>query len=190
EPGPGESIFRHISVVGAPSGGAQPMRQVFWLSFRAAQERLYVTNPYFVPDAMMRRVLKARARAGVDVRVLVPNRYIDVKPIRWASHALFEELLAAGVRIYEYQPTMIHQKIAVIDGVWSLVGSANLDVRSKELNQENLLGILDAGFARELEETFFADLACAKEVELKEFRRRSLLWRIPERVAALFEKQV
>ncbi|HET7322035.1 MAG TPA: phospholipase D-like domain-containing protein, partial [Longimicrobiaceae bacterium] len=136
EPGPGESIFRHISVVGAPSGGAQPMRQVFWLSFRAAQERLYITNPYFVPDAMMRRVLKARARAGVDVRVLVPNRHIDVKPIRWASHALFEELLAAGVRIYEYQPTMIHQKIAVIDGVWSLVGSANLDVRSKELNQE------------------------------------------------------
>ena len=75
---------------------------------------------------------------------------------------LVEELLEAGIRIYEYQPAMIHQKTAVMDGRWSIVGSANMDVRSKELNQENALGIQDSGFARQLTETFFADLEYAR----------------------------
>ncbi len=186
---PGEPISRHISVIGSPSTEAHPMRSLFWLSFRAACESIYVTNPYFVPDEIMCELLAERARAGVDVRFLVPGEKIDVKPIRWASRSLYEPLLEAGVRIYEYRPAMIHQKLAVIDANWSLVGSVNMDVRSKELNQENALGILDRGFARQVTETFFQDLEHAEEVKLETFRRRPVTERVLERVAGLFEEQ-
>ena len=165
------------------------MRALFWLSFRAARETIYITNPYFVPDDIMCAQLIERARAGVDVRVLVPSEKIDIQLIRWASRSAYEGMLEAGMRIYEFQPAMIHQKTAVIDGKWSLVGSANLDVRSKELNQENTLGILDSGFARQVTDTFFADLAHAREIHLEEFRHRPLWQKLAERGAALFEEQ-
>src|SRR5690606_14957708 len=135
-------VARHVNVVSSPSNEAHPLRAVFWLSIHSAREKVYITNPYFVPDDTLCAVLRDRARAGVDVRVLVPNEKIDVAIIRWASHSYYETLLEAGIRIYEYQPSMIHQKHLVVDGWWSVVGSANMDVRSKELNQENVLGIL------------------------------------------------
>lgn len=192
EEGPGmpaEPISWHVSVVSSPSGEAHPMRALFWLSFRAACKHIYITNPYFVPDDIMCSLLMDRARAGVDVRVLVPGDKIDIPLIRWASRRSYEAMLESGMRIYEYQPAMIHQKSAVVDGKWSLVGSANMDVRSKELNQENTLGILDSGFARQVTETFFADLAHAREIQLEEFRRRPGWQKVLERGAALFEEQ-
>lgn len=186
----GEPIGRHINFISSPSRQAHPMRHVFWLSIQSAQEYVYITNAYFVPDRTLKELLKERARSGLDLRILVPNKLIDVGLIRWASHSYYDELLEAGVRIYEYQPTMIHQKVLVADGTWSLVGSVNMDVRSKELNQENALGILDRGFAAELERTFFADLESAVEIELQRWRRRFPLRRIPERFFRLFEEQL
>ena len=100
----------------------------------SARQKLYITTPYFVPDEAIRKVVAERARAGVDVRILLPDEHTDAKPIRLTSHSYFEELLAAGVKIYEYQPTMMHTKGVVVDGV-VVVGSANMDVRSKELNR-------------------------------------------------------
>ena len=126
----------------------------------------------------------------MDIRLLLPSHHIDLKPIRSASHSYFEELLEAGVRIYEFQPTMIHQKLLVADGVWSLVGSVNMDVRSKELNQENALGIMDEDFAADVEKTFFHDLERASEIDLATWRRRPLYHRIPERFFRLFEEQL
>jgi cardiolipin synthase A/B len=187
--GPGEPISQHVSVVSSPSSGAHAMRFVHWLSCRCARERIYITNPYFVPDEMMRSILKERARSGVDVRVLVPSEHNDVRVIRWASHYYYEEFLQAGVRIYEYQPTMLHQKLIVVDGALSVVGSANLDVRSKQLNQENALVILDHGFAQQMEQTFFEDLSRSREMDLEEFRDRPFGHRIVERFASLFEEQ-
>ena len=105
-----------------------------------------------------------RARAGVDVRILLPDEHTDAKLIRLTSHHYFEDLLAAGVKIYEYQPTMMHSKYIVVDGKWSVVGSANMDVRSIELNVENVLGILDEGFARRMEATFLEDLKRSQRV--------------------------
>lgn len=187
--GAGEPISWHISVISSPSGEAHPLRQVFWLSIQAARRTVYITNPYFVPDDVMAAALMERARAGVDVRVLVPNENIDIPFIRWASHGHYDRLLAAGVRIFEYQPTMIHSKLMVVDARWSVVGSANLDVRSKELNQENVLGIRDAGLARQLEDVFMRDLESAVEVDLHTWRRRPVWHRVPERIALLFEEQ-
>jgi cardiolipin synthase len=98
----------------------------------------------------------------------------------------FEELLEAGVRIYEYQPTMLHSKIVVADGQWSIVGSPNMDIRSKELNEENVLGIQDVGFARQLEASFLDDLKHSKEFHLDEWRKRGAWERFREWLAGRF----
>jgi cardiolipin synthase A/B len=179
----------HLGVASSPTADEHPLRLFFMLSFCGARERLWITTPYFVPDRHIRNTLRGRAQAGVDVRVLLPNEQTDAKPIRWAGHRYYEELLEAGIRIFEYQPTFLHSKTVVVDGVWSLVGSANLDVRSKELNPENMLGILDRNLGRQLEETFLRDLERAREVKLEEWRRRPPHARVAERLAALFEEQ-
>lgn len=185
----GEPIRRHLSVISSPSSESHPMRPLFGFSILSAQKRVYITNPYFVPDKILCSTLLDRAAAGVDVRILVPNEHIDLKPIRYASQSYYDVLLAGGVRIFEFQPTMIHQKMLVADGVWSLVGSVNMDVRSKELNQENALCILDDGFADEMERTFCDDLTRAREISLAEWRSRPWLRRVPERFFRLFEEQ-
>ena len=165
------------------------MSNIYWLTFKAARKSIYMTHSYFVPDRALREVLKERARAGVDVRVLLPNRFIDGKTIRWASQRYFAEFLEAGVKVYEYQPTMIHSKTIVVDGKWSIVGSANLDVRSTELNKENVLCILENDFAAELEKTFFEDLKRAKEFKIGMWKKRSWPRKLRERIATLFEEQ-
>jgi cardiolipin synthase len=181
--------LRAVSLVSSPSSEEYPLRLFFILSFLAARERLYITTPYFVPDQNIREAVMARARAGVDVRLLLPNELTDAKPVRLATHSYFAELLRAGVRIFEYQPARLHAKTAVVDGRWSVVGSANLDIRSSELNQENVLGILDAGFAARLEKTFLEDLDHSQEIRIEGWRRRGLGQRVLERAARIFQEQ-
>jgi len=184
-----EMVSYHTSVASSPSSEDHPLRVFYVLSFLAARKTLYITTPYFVPDAQTRGVVATRARLGVDVRILVPNKLTDAVPIRLAGHSYFEPLLAAGVRIYEYQPAMMHAKAVVVDGVWSVVGSANMDIRSKELNQENVLGILDQGLGQQLQETFLQDIRHAEEIDLERWRKRSKWERAKERVCAAFAEQ-
>jgi cardiolipin synthase len=179
----------HVGISSSPSSEDHPLRLFYLQSMLSARQRLYITTPYFVPDEIIRGAAAARARAGVDVRILLPNNLTDAKPIRLTSHRYYEELMAAGVRIYEYQPTMMHAKGMVIDGKWSVVGSANMDIRSHELNQENVLGVLDAGFAQQMETAFREDLTRSREIQTEEWRRRGTLARLGERVAALFAEQ-
>ena len=183
------SPVRSCGVISSPSSEEHPLRLFFFLTFLAARERLWITTPYFVPDKHTREVVKRRARAGVDVRILMPNHHTDARPIRRASHSYYSELLNAGVRIYEYQPTMMHTKGVVVDGKWSVVGSANMDIRSKELNEENVLGILDVDLAAQLENTFRADLERALEIDRVAWRRRGLGNRIIERICVMFAEQ-
>ena len=184
-----ESGVHSCGVISSPSSEEHPLRLFFFLTFLAARERLWITTPYFVPDKHTRQVVMRRARAGIDVRILMPNHHTDARPIRRASHSYYAEMLNAGVRIYEYQPTMMHTKAVVVDGMWSVVGSANMDIRSKELNEENVLGIRDADFAAQLERTFLADLENAREIDRVEWRRRGIGARIIERVCVLFAEQ-
>jgi cardiolipin synthase len=183
------SAVRSCGVISSPSSEEHPLRLFFFLTFLAARERLWITTPYFVPDKHTREVVKRRARAGVDVRILMPNHHTDARPIRRASHSYYSELLNAGVRIYEYQPTMMHTKGVVVDGKWSVVGSANMDIRSKELNEENVLGILDVGLATQLEDTFRADIERALEIDRVAWRRRGLGNRLIERICVMFAEQ-
>jgi cardiolipin synthase len=183
------SEIRHLSLATAPSSEDHPLRHLMILSFLAARRTIRITASYFVPDRATREALLDRARAGVDVQVLVPGRHTAAKPIRQAGRHYYAELLRSGVRIHEYRPTRIHAKHVVVDGAWSVVGSANLDVRSEELNHENVLGILDPGLAGELETAFEADLARSDEITAKAWDRRGFLARTKERLAVLFVEQ-
>ena len=188
QPG-GEELSRHVNVISSPASVSHPLRVFFMISMACARDSVYLANAYFAPDADTRRVLEERAREGVDVRLLLPNHLTDAKIVRWAGQAYFRSLLEAGVRIYEYQPTMMHGKVLVVDGVWSVLGSANMDIRSKELNQEGVIGILDDGFGREVRETFLADLRRAKEITCEEWSRRGWLARCNERLWVSFANQ-
>jgi cardiolipin synthase A/B len=172
-----------LSVVSSPSDALQPIRLLFWLSFINARRRLWICNSYFIPDRRLRTAVIERARAGVDVRVLVPGNHTDAVPVQAAGRSYYEELLAAGVRIFEYQPAMMHAKTVVVDGSWSVVGSANLDERSMELNEENVLGIADRGFARAIEDGVQVDLRRSREIHLEDWRKRPLYKKALERAA-------
>ena len=148
-----------LSVVSSPSDAQQPIRLLLWLSFINARRRLWVASSYFIPDQHLRKAVQARARAGVDVRILVPGNHTDAIPVQYAGRGFYEELLQAGVRIFEYQPSMMHAKTVVVDDGWTLVGSANMDERSMEINEENLLGVAESSFARSVAEGFERDLS-------------------------------
>jgi cardiolipin synthase len=169
-----------LSVVSSPSDALQPIRLLFWVSYINARRRLWISNSYFIPDIRLRGAVIGRAKSGVDTRVLVPGNQTDAVPVQWAGRSYYEELLTAGVRIFEYEPAMMHAKTCVVDGAWSIVGSANLDERSMELNEENVLGIADAEFARSVEEGLTADFARSREIQLEEWRKRSILHRCME----------
>lgn len=184
-----EAVRAHVSILGSPSSDDFPLRRLFQLTIRSAERSIYITNPYFVPDVATRALLRTQAKAGIDVRVLVPSDHNDVFLIRWSSQNYYDEMLESGVRIYEYQPTMIHQKHMVVDGKWSIVGSANFDVRSDELNQESVIGMLDLEVAEAVQSAFFRDLEQAREIQLEEWRRRPRWHRVRERFFCLFEEQ-
>jgi cardiolipin synthase len=180
---------RGVSVVSSPSDAQQPIRLLFWLSFINARHRLWIVNSYFIPDRHLRNAVRARARAGVDVRILVPGNHTDAIPVQYAGRAFYQELLEAGVRVFEYQASMMHAKTVVVDDGWSLVGSANMDERSMEINEENLLGVADAGLARAIAEGIERDLTRSKEIRLDTWRRRPAYQRVLERVAMVLIEQ-
>jgi cardiolipin synthase len=167
----------------------QPIRLLFWVSFINAQERLWICNSYFIPDERLRSAAIDRARNGVDVRVLVPGNHTDAVPVQAAGRSYYEELLSAGVRIFEFQPSMMHAKTTVVDGAWSIVGSANLDERSMELNEENVLGVADRDFAGAIERGVTEDFARSREILLEDWRKRSIFRRGVERVCKVLIEQ-
>jgi cardiolipin synthase len=135
---------------------------LMWMSIEAARHHIYVATPYLVPDEDILDALVAAARRGVRVEVLMPGPYTDAKVIQAATRARYDELLEAGLVIWEYQPGHFHQKTLTVDGRWSIIGSANLDNRSATLNVENVFGIDDPALARGLEHEFALARARAK----------------------------
>jgi cardiolipin synthase len=183
-PGP-----RGLSIASSPSDSFQPARLVFWLSFVNARRRLWIANSYFIPDEHLRAAVKDRARNGVDVRILVPGNQTDAVPVQLAGRSFYRELLEAGVRIFEFQPAMMHAKTVLADDRWSVVGSANLDERSMELNEENVLGISDETFAAAVAAGLERDFARSREITAADWRRRALWKRALERVAKVLIEQ-
>ena len=155
------------------------------LTIAGARSTLYISNAYFLPNRSFRTLLTEAARRGVDVRVLANSEKTDVGLTRFGGRAQYEELLGAGVRIFEYQPSMMHSKTWVADGIWSGIGTMNFDNRSLALNNETGLMVLDSLTGATMDSLFLRDLEQAREITLEEFRRRSLWERVRERVAGL-----
>jgi cardiolipin synthase len=178
-----------LSVISSPSDALQPIRLLFWLSYINARKRLWICNSYFIPDERLREALIDRARSGIDARILVPGNETDAVPVQAAGRSYYEELLKAGVRIFEYNPSMMHAKTTLVDDCWAIVGSANLDERSMEINEENVLGIAEPAFARAMEEGILADFERSREILLEEWQKRSLLRRGMERFCKILIEQ-
>lgn len=152
------------------------LRCAFVDRFGAARERVWLTTPYFVPDRHSQRRLCAAAKRGIDVRLLVPAKN-DVPIAQWASRAAYSRILATGVRIFEYQPRVLHAKTALVDRDWGTVGTANFDYRSFFVNDELNLIAEDASFNAELAAQFEHDLVDSREVTAEPWRHRS--WHAP-----------
>jgi cardiolipin synthase len=163
---------------------------LYAVSIAAATQRIWLANSYFVPDGDTIRLLSDAARRGVDVRILVPGKVNDVPMTKAAGKSGFGELLRAGIRIYEYQPTMIHTKTMVVDGLFSTVGSTNFDNRSFRLNEELNLTVADEAFAHRLEQIFEEDLKHSRLYTLEEWSHRSIKERLVEWAIQPFRSQL
>ena len=168
--------------------GSTAAERFLALTIAGAGRTLYVTNSYFVPDDDFRDLLIAAVERGVDVRVLTVSKESDVLTTWYAGRARYESLLAAGVRIWEYQPTMIHSKTVVADGIWSSIGSMNFDNRSLAFNNESNLVVWDRPFGEVMDSTFADDLRYAREIKLPEFKRRPMTERLVELGASVFSR--
>lgn len=172
----------------APTVGSTPAERFIALAISGARRSLYIANSYFVPDDDFRRLLARAVKRGVDVRVLTVSAKTDVRTTWYAGRSYYEELLRSGIKVYEYQPTMLHSKTLVVDGMLSAVGSMNFDNRSMAFNNESQLIVLDSTFGRQMDSTYLDDLRYSKEIRLEEFQRRSAWIRLVERVAAFFSR--
>lgn len=185
ESGPGTDSVVAGLLVSEPGLGTTPAERYLALTVGGAEHTLYVTNSYFVPPPALVDLLEAAARRGVDVRLLLPGPRTDMPSTRYAGRAFYESLLGAGVRIWEYRPTMIHAKTIIADGVWGSVGGINLDNRSLRLNSETALLFHDPRLGGVLDSLFRTDLLQADEITMERYRARSTWDRIREKVVRL-----
>ncbi|HEY2828467.1 MAG TPA: phospholipase D-like domain-containing protein, partial [Thermoanaerobaculia bacterium] len=166
------------------------VKLLYIISIVSATKSIYISNAYFVPDRDTIRALEGAVRRGVDVRVIVPGEQTDVPVVRQASRIHYERLLRRGIRIFEYQPTMMHAKTMVVDGMWSTIGSSNFDDRSFRLNDEVNVNVYDTGTARRMEEIFFEDLARSREITVRRWLARGMFDRVKERIANVLRPQL
>ena len=153
------------------------------------EKNIYITDAYFAPDAQMLEALEGAARRGVDVRLLVPGR-TNEPFIGPATRPHYSALLKAGVKIYQWRGKMLHAKTATIDGVWSTVGSSNLDWWSIVRNNEINVVVLNTGFADRMNLMFRNDLEGSEQIDLRQWGRRSLLERIDETIAGYLQRML
>ena len=161
-------------VKSSPSDRATASRVTFQLLIEGADHSVRISTPYFLPDRPFRAALVSMAQRGVQISVILPGKHTDQKWVRLASRRMWGELLAAGIRIFEYQPAMTHAKILVVDDLWCVLGTTNIDNRSFEHNDEVNLAMRDAAVAARLMQDYERDLAASREVTLAEWQRRPL----------------
>ena len=183
---------KHVAQVikSSPSEGSSTVKLLYIVSMVSAQQRIWINSAYFVPDKDTTRALEGAVRRGVDVRVIIPGEIIDVPIVRQAGRLHYHDLLDRGIRIWEYQPTMMHAKTMVVDGIWSTVGSSNFDDRSFRLNDEVNVNIYDEAIAAQMEAMFQEDLARSEEIKLRPWLRRPRFSRVKEALAGVFRPQL
>jgi cardiolipin synthase len=158
-----------------PTGGASPVKLLYLLAIAGARHTIDIQSPYFLLDESTRWSIADARHRGVRVRILTDGEVTDAKPVKYSSRDGYENLLEQGVEIYEFEPTMMHVKAMVVDGQFSIAGSANFDNRSFELNDELTIAVHDRYLASELLGDFEQDLLRSKRLNLEEWKRRSFL---------------
>lgn len=169
---------------------SESVRLMYLISIASATTSVRIGNSYFVPDNLSVDTLVAARRRGVAIEIVVPGRHIDTAIVRSASRSRWGPLLDAGVKIYEYQQTMYHTKVMIVDSVWSSVGSTNFDSRSFRLNDEANLNVLDREFAEALEKMFERDRNRSQLITLEAWRRRPVPEKLLEWLAGLLRLQL
>ena len=183
-PTPGEDIS--IVVWSNPTIGVSNVKLLYLYSIDAARQTIDIQSPYFVLDSSVRLALSRARERGVRIRVLTDGEHTDTKSVKHASRNEYADLLEAGDRVFEYQPTMMHTKAIVVDKRWSIFGSANFDNRSLELNDEITIAADDSALAATLSAAFDVDLEKSKEWRGDEWRKRPWHWKMRERFWGLF----
>ncbi len=183
QPQAGDTLLR---VVGSRPGGDFEIYRAYVLALEQATRTIHLTAAYFVPDAQILGALTQAARRGVEVEIILTT-LTDSSLVQRASQSFYEELLNAGVRVFQLKSSILHAKTAVIDGVWSTVGSTNLDMRSFMYNDEVNVIVVDAGFAAEMEKAFEEDKRNSEEVESGAWRKRPRCDRMKEWSARILE---
>jgi cardiolipin synthase len=195
----GDAYFPQLSKAGetpaqivssAANDGTERIRLMYLLSIAAARRSVLLANSYFVPDDLSVRTLVAARRRGVDVQIIVPGPQIDSEVTRAASRRKWAPLLEAGVSISEFQPTMFHCKVMVVDDLWVSVGSTNFDNRSFRLNAEANLNVVDRGLALQERQAFAKDRLRSRPITLDEWHHRPLLDRMGDWFAGLVGSQL
>ena len=177
-------------VVSSQPSGSENMELMFLTAIASAQRRIQIGMAYFVPDeTALKQLVDARER-GVDVEVIVPNHLTDVPIVRKGSRHFWGELLRAGVRIYEFQPTMYHPKLLIVDDVWTSFGSANFDERSLRLNDEASLNVYGRDFTATQIDIFNADLKRSREIKLAEWEARPTFEKVTDWFASTLRSQL
>lgn len=179
----------YIHLVNSPADDDSSVNHFLLMPIMAARNKVHITTPYFIPDQYTMQVLKDKAKEGVEVVLILPGENIDNASVRWAAQNYYEDLLESGVKIYEYQPTFIHSKIIVVDSTWSVMGSANINSRSRRLDEENIFGILDTKLASRLDHIFEQDLENSREIKLEEWEKRSLFKKIMPWLSRIIKDQ-
>jgi cardiolipin synthase len=159
----------------SPTGGSNDLKRLYLLAIASARHTVDITSPYFVIDESSDWAFRDAVARGVKVRILVEGDITDAMAVKYASRQAYDHLLALGIEIYEYQPTMMHTKTFVVDGIWSMFGSANFDNRSLELNDELNVAVSSAPLAARFLEDFDKDLRSSSRLDLQQWRRRSTL---------------
>jgi cardiolipin synthase len=195
----GEKYFPHLAAAGtikahlaytSPTGGVSSVQVLYYLAIKAARREIIIQNPYLLPDDESVDAMAEAVRRGVDVRIMVPaTTSTDSPVVQHASHHLFGRLLQKGVKIFEYQKTLLHQKVIIVDGAWSCVGSTNFDRRALQLNDEVSMGVLDPGLAAQLKAVFENDMQFAKERKFDEWEHRGLAHKALDGLAYLASSQ-
>ncbi|TXJ86145.1 cardiolipin synthase B [Streptomyces lavendulae] len=178
QPQPGSAVVQVVR--GSASIGWQDMQTLIRVMLTSAQERFRLATAYFAPDIYFIDLLCATARRGVRVEILLPGPHTDQRACQLAGQHHYARLLRAGVRIRQFQPTMMHAKIITVDSVASLIGSTNFNRRSMDHDEEVMLAVLDEEFTASLDRDYDADLKRSTEIDLGRWRRRAALQRAKE----------
>jgi cardiolipin synthase len=164
---------------------------LYYMAIKSARREILIQNPYLLPEDEAIEALEEAVDRGVDVKIMVPSDdATDSALVQHASHHHFGTLLERGVKIYEYDKTLLHQKVIVVDGVWSCVGSTNFDERSFQLNDEVSIGVIDPAIAGQLRSAFANDLRHTRERKLDEWKKRGAWHKIIDGVAYLGRSQM